>query len=230
MAAGNSTNITEEFGSYKKEQLWSYEIGSKAYLFDNRLFFSAAVFYIDASSWQENRILTDDEGRVLSTNLISSEAAMTSKGFEVELSGQLTDKISISLGLGYTDAKYQDYPFSTNKNLAGNSVYLIPKFDGYLGLTYQATEHWYIQADIQAIGKTPLNPEGTAERDNIYLGGFSAGYKTDNWSAAVYAENISNKRYAAGQAYLNFLFGDDGNFYSPLGSPRIIGVSAKMHF
>jgi iron complex outermembrane receptor protein len=230
VVAGNGADIANEFGSYDKEQLWSYEIGSKGYLFQNKLFFSVAAFYIDANTWQENRILTDAEGRVLSTNLISSDAAIKSQGLEAELSGYLTKKLSINLGFGYTDAQYKDYPFTSTQNLKGNSVYLIPKFDAYLGLIYRFTDHWYVQADLQAIGKTPLNPEGTAVRDKQYIGGLSAGYETDKWSVSINVENISNQRYAAGQAYQNFLFGDDGNFYAPLASPRMIGLAVKMTF
>lgn len=141
VAAGNGADIANEFGRYDKEQLWSYEIGRKGYLFQNKLLFSVAAFYIDASAWQENRILTDAAGRVLSTNLISSDAAIKSQGLEAELSGYLTEKLSINLGLGYTDAQYKNYPFTSTQNLKGDSVYLIQKFDAYLGLIYRMTDH-----------------------------------------------------------------------------------------
>ena len=92
------------------------------------------------------------------------------------------------------------------------------------------TDHWYVQADLQAIGKTPLNPERTAARDKQYIGGILTGYKTDKWSVSINIENISNQRYTARQAYQSFLFGDDGNFYAPLASPRMIKLALKMTF
>ena len=47
------------------------------------------------------------------------------------------------------------------------------------------TDHWYVQADLQAIRMTPLNPEGAAVRDKQYISGLSAGYETDKWSVSI---------------------------------------------
>ena len=230
VAAGKGTDIAERFGRYGKEEIWSYEIGGKGYLFDRRLFFSTAIFYINASSWQQNRVLTDAAGRVLSTNLITSAAAMDSRGLELELSAALSERLSLRAGFGYTDARYKDYPYTRARNFAGNKVYLIPEFDLNLSAEYALGEAWYLRANLQGTGPTPLNPEGSAVRGTLFTGGLTLAYEKENWSLALFVDNISNQRYAAGQAYRNFLFGNDGNFYASLAPPRVIGLSASLRF
>lgn len=230
VAAGNGSDIANRFGAYDKETLWSYELGVKTYFYDNRIFLSGAIFYIDAPSWQENRILTDDNGRVLSTNLISSAAAITSKGAELEISADVTDKLRVNLGVGYSDAEYKDYPFSSTQNLAGKKVYLIPEFDVNAAVSYSFSDNWTAYVNVTGTGETPLNPAGETVRDTLVVADAGVSYETGNWLGSVFIENITNKRYAAGQAYQNFLLGDDGNYYAPLAAPRIIGVKTEFKF
>ena len=101
------------------------------------MFVSSALFYIDAGSWQENRILTDDSGRVLSTNLITSDAELESYGFEIEIDAKFTEKLSVQAGFGYVHSEYKDLPFTSSQNLKGNDVPLIPEFDAAIGATYK---------------------------------------------------------------------------------------------
>jgi iron complex outermembrane receptor protein len=224
VAADQGSDIVNEFGPYGAEKLWSYEVGAKGHFMDGKMFASAAVFYIDAQSWQEYNILTAPNGQVLSTSLITSNAAIESKGFEIEVIASPTDALSIATGFGYIDATYSDYVFSPTQDFTDNKVKLVPEFDFTLNATYAFAEGWYLRSEAQAIGQTPLNRENTASRDTVWLFGVSAGYETEQWSIRGYAKNLTNERYAAGLAYLNFLFGDDGTFYAPLANPRVIGL------
>ena len=227
VAANNGSAIADQFGDYGKEELWSYEIGAKGYFFDSRLFATAAVFYIDAGSWQEYNILTGPDGAVLATTLITSNAAIESRGFEAELAYNSIDELTISAGFGYTDAEYSKYKFSANQDFKGNDVKLIPRFDFTLNATYEFANGWHLRGDSRAIGKTSLNKENTATRDSQWIFGLSAGYEIENWSVRAFVKNLTDERYAAGLAYQNFLFGDDGNFYAPLATPRVIGVEVN---
>ena len=230
VAADKGPEIAKKYGDYDDEELWSYELGAKSDLLNGKAFISAALFYIDASSWQEYNVLTDNKGRVLSTVLISSDAAIESKGFEVEFNAQVTDKLNIIAGFGYIDAKYSQYNFSESENYAGNKVKMVPKFDGSFSASYDLTDNWYVRSDVQALGQTPLHQDNSVMRDTQWLFGLSSGYQTENWSARLYVKNLSNERYAAGLAYKNFLLGDDGNNYAPLANPRVIGLDVDWSF
>ncbi len=230
LAAAATPALAQQFGEYDSEELWSYEVGTKGYLLDGSVFVSSALFYIDAGSWQENRILTDDSGRVLSTNLITSDAELESYGFEIEIDAKFTEKLSVQAGFGYVHSEYKDLPFTSSQNLKGNDVPLIPEFDAAIGATYNFTERLYVRADVNVTGETQLNTENTVRRGIIYLGNVAVGYDTSDWSISAFVENIGNQRYATGYAYSNFLFGNDGTFYSALNTPRIVGVRAKLNF
>lgn len=230
VAADKGPEIAAKYGTYDDEELWSYEFGAKSELFDGTAFISAALFYIDASSWQEYNVLTDSEGRVLSTVLVSSDAAIESKGFEIEFNAQATDNLQLIAGFGYIDAKYSRYHFSTNEDYSGNKVKMVPEFDFSLSANYDLTDHWYVRTDLQALGKTPLHQDNSVMRDTQWLFGLSTGYQTESWSARLYVKNLTNERYASGLAYKNFLLGDDGNDYAPLANPRVLGLDVDWSF
>jgi iron complex outermembrane receptor protein len=88
--------VTTDFSRYGAETLWSYEIGAKLELLDNRLLLSGAAFMIEADNWQEYNVLVNDQGQAISTNLITSNAAIRSRGFEVELTGKLSSHLDLS--------------------------------------------------------------------------------------------------------------------------------------
>lgn len=230
VAADKGPEIARKYGPYEKESLWSYEAGFKSDVFEGKGFLSAAMFYIDASSWQEYNILTAPDGSVLSTTLVNSDASIISKGVEVELSTEVMEDLSMTMALGYIDAQYQTYHFSANKNYSNNDVKMVPKFDLSLSGTYQIDEYWYARADVQALGKTPLNQANSDIRPTLWLLGMSLGYRGENWTARLFGKNLTNKRYAAGLSYTNFLFGNDGNAYAPLANPRIIGFELSRRF
>ena len=230
VAAENGPEIARRYGPYSEEELWSYELGAKSDLFDGKAFISGALFFIDAKSWQEYNALTTPDGKILSTILVNSDAAIESRGFELELHATPTDGLTLTAGLGYIDAEYSQYQFSPTLNYAGNKVKMVPEFDVTFSGSYDISDNWYVRGDVQGIGRTPLNQENTVTRDTQWLLGLSSGYQTDNWSVRVYAKNLTNERYASGLAYQNFLFGNDGNAYAPIANPRTLGAEFSWHF
>ncbi len=230
VAADKGPEIANRYGNYDDEELWSYELGAKSEIFNGKAFISAALFYIDASSWQEYSVLTDSEGRIISTVLVSSDAAIESKGFEVELNAQATDKLNIIAGIGYIDANYSQYQFSANEDYSGNKVKMVPEYDISFSASYDLNDNWFARADNQALGKTPLHQDNSVTREEQLILGLLTGYNTEHWSVRLYAKNLTNERYASGLAYKNFLLGDDGNDYAPLANPRIIGADFDLKF
>jgi outer membrane receptor protein involved in Fe transport len=48
----NTMSTDSEYDSYDSEELWSYEIGAKSQLLDNRLIVTGALFYMDIDDMQ----------------------------------------------------------------------------------------------------------------------------------------------------------------------------------
>ena len=45
----------------------------------------------------------------------------------------------------------------------------------------------------------------------------------------VFVENLTDVRRAAGMAFQNFAFGNDGNWYAPIDRPRQFGIELSAH-
>lgn len=96
---------------YDEESTWNYEIGAKARIAD-RFYIDAAAYYIDWTSQQ----LTLSEVYVQQTNGLPNSTAFIQnagksriKGFEIDMTGQLTDWLNIRLGYAFNDGKFKEF-------------------------------------------------------------------------------------------------------------------------
>jgi iron complex outermembrane recepter protein len=97
----NALGLTSVPNTYESDSLWSYELGAKDSLFDNRLSFQTSVYYIDWSGIQTT------------VNLPSCGAFYTanrgkaiSQGFDFQVAAIVVEGLKVSATLGYTDAYY----------------------------------------------------------------------------------------------------------------------------
>src|SRR3984885_611664 len=95
--------------TYESDSLWSYELGAKDSLFNNRLSFQASVYYIDWSGIQTT------------VNLPSCGAFYTanrgkaiSQGFDFQVAAIVVEGLKVSATLGYTDAYYPQATFGAS--------------------------------------------------------------------------------------------------------------------
>jgi iron complex outermembrane receptor protein len=92
--------------NFDPEEVLAYEAGFKSRLMNNRVELNAAVFYNDISDMQFS-IFLEGSGGAAST--VDNAGAATIKGFEVELTAQLSDGLRLSANYGYLDAKYDEF-------------------------------------------------------------------------------------------------------------------------
>lgn len=215
--------VTADFSRYGSETLWSYEVGTK-YQLDRDLLLSAAAFIIESGNWQEYNVLVDQAGRAISTNLITSNASIRSRGFELELTGKVTETVNITASFGYVDSDYTRFRFSDVQDFTGNKVKLVPEYDASFSASWRPLGGLFLRGELAATGRTPLNPENLAFQDAVVLLGAQIGWETEHWSARLYAENITDALVYTTSAYTNFAFGFDGTFYAGVGRPRVVGL------
>ncbi|MFC4254760.1 TonB-dependent receptor domain-containing protein [Croceibacterium xixiisoli] len=219
-----SSAVTGDFSRYGAETLWSYEVGTKLQLFDKRLLLSGAAFIIEAQDWQEYNVLVNDQGQVLSTNLITSNAAIRSRGFELEATGKVTPQIELHASFGYVDSKYTDYRFSATQDHTGNKVKLVPEYDASLAVSWRPWKGLLLRGEGNAAGKTYLNAENLAVQDPVLLLNAQIAWETDLWTVRFYVDNLTNRRVFTSSAYSNFAMGYDGTYYAGVGQPRVGGL------
>lgn len=214
---------------YRSESMWSYEFGFRLRSADGKLRGSGAVFQIDSDNWQEIRVLTDANGRPVSSDFIGSSASVRSRGVEVEANWRPSEALSLSGSFGYADSVYR-YLFNGTENLAGNRVKLVPEYDGNLTARYAHASGMFARASANFTGAMALDERSYRTQKATATLDLQVGYEKDRWSARLFADNITDERRMGGLGFENLTFGTDGNVYGSLEAPRIVGIEIERRF
>ena len=101
---------------------------------------------------------------------------MISKGVEFEFRFRATDALTLTGGLGVTDAYYDQYRFSEGQDFSGNDIPLTPKYDASLALQYDITDRVYANVHVNALGSSVLNVNNTAKQSSYRVVSTRVGY------------------------------------------------------
>ncbi|MEM9227928.1 MAG: TonB-dependent receptor, partial [Verrucomicrobiota bacterium] len=193
---------------------------------------------IDAENYQEITALLDEQGNVISTSLIASDAAIEDYGFEVEGNWYLTQTLSLTGNLGVTEAEYKEFSRLEAAQVVGNPVKLIPQYDANLALRYQHPSGFFLRGEVNFIGETPLdegnrtgftaNALDTQEAVEFY--GVQAGYETESWSLRVFGDNLTDVRRVNGTGFPNAVLPFDGLLNASIDTPRTLGVEVVLRW
>ena len=197
--AGGFNTLTQnkDLLKFDEETLISYELGYKGFLFDDRLFMSADIFYMDIDDMQVE-IAMPVSSRTI--KYIANAATATSKGLETEFTALLNKNLSIFAGLGVSEAKFKNYK-DTQCDYSGKTVPLAPKYTYNLGLQYRNLGY-FARADVYGFSKTYFDRENSHKQDSYNLVDLKLGYEFKNLDVYFYAKNIFNKRHDAMGGFL----------------------------
>lgn len=126
--------------AYDPEKTMNYEIGLKGAAWDGRLRYEAAAFYIDYSDrlFQINQVVPFVGLVATTTNIGSSR----NYGFEFSSTARLTRELTLSLGLGMTEAEWEDAVIlepntgDPNFDLNGMTAPFTPEYQASLSLDW----------------------------------------------------------------------------------------------
>ncbi|KAA8735726.1 TonB-dependent siderophore receptor [Acinetobacter qingfengensis] len=190
----------------------SYETGLKAVFFDEKLNASLSIFRTQQDNLAE---IIDGEHITINgqqVDVYRSVDGVTSKGFEIELDGEVTDNWNLSLGVAHFSAKdangnqVQTKSSRTTANLF--SKYQWDKFSLGGGLNYKSK--YYTDTNY-----------GRITQDAFVIANVMAAYQIDkNIKVQLNVNNIFDKEYYDG-------IGADGMVY---GTPRNATLSLKYDF
>ncbi|MDA5195044.1 TonB-dependent receptor [Govanella unica] len=220
-----------EIDSFDPEYVWSYEAGIKSEFLDHRLRLNGALYYNDYRNMQLTSLR--DVGGLIAT-VTENAGKSRVQGFEIELSAIPVEGLSVSGGVGYTDAKF--------KRLA-------PTATVTLDSRFPKIPEWTISGAVQydfAIGDLGMLSFGadishrssyyndvanskTSFESGVVLIGTRINYTSpDNrWMLSLFGTNLTDARYI-----INGLnsFGSFGTASADYGRPREWGVSLKARF
>jgi iron complex outermembrane recepter protein len=173
-ASFQALGLTSVPSTYESDSLWSYEVGAKDSLFDNRLSFQTSVYYIDWTGIQTT------------VNLPSCGAFYTanrgkaiSQGFDFQMAAILAEGLKVSANVGYTDAYYPLAQYGASVGGiaplligAGDKLPNVPPWSASMHLDYSRDigRVWdgaqsYFRLDYRWIDATPRGDPATVGYD-----------------------------------------------------------------
>lgn len=179
----------------------SYETGIKGEYFDGALNASLSVFRIEQDG------VAELDGKQISNpgqDAYRSADGVVSKGFEIDLAGQITDRLSLDFGIANfkaedaSGAKFNTKASRTTANLFAK--YLIDGFTLGGGLQYKS--EYYTGS-----GATQIT------QDAYTIANAMLGYKLNkNTNLQLNVNNIFDKEYYDGIGNNSMVYGDPRNF------------------
>jgi len=209
----NADSTDPEYDSYDSEELWSYEIGFKSQLLENRLIVNGAFFYMDIDDMQVTEQIAG-----LPWLYITNAATAVSYGAELEVQAKITPHFTMTANFGYTNIEFKEYQDALG-DYSDNKVPSVPEYTFAIGGQYRTGNGLYAGVDLIGIGKTYLDRINTYERDAYQLINAKIGYEAENWDIYLYGKNIFDEDYSReGETYI---------YYS---DPREIGAKLTCRF
>jgi iron complex outermembrane receptor protein len=110
-ASLQALGLTSVPATFTSDSLWSYEVGSKNRLLDNRLSIDGSVYWINWTNIQTNIQLPS-----CASNFTGNRGKAISKGFDLQIAAVVTDGLKLGVNVGYTDAYYPDAQYGAPNN------------------------------------------------------------------------------------------------------------------
>lgn len=162
-----------------------YEFGFKYQPIGAQWMINSAIYDIAES----NRIVYDTASSLYGKQL----GAVAIKGFEIELTGQLTENLKVVGGYSYTQAEYDD-----GSTINGNQIESIPEhlasMWGIWEFDQPYLKGWSVGAGVRYIGAS-WDDRNTIETPDVTLFDAMIAYEEENWRWSINGKNLEDKEY-----------------------------------
>lgn len=225
---------------FQEENLISYELGYKTEWMENRVRFNAAVFMNDYDDLQVSSFETTPDGNAI-LPVFANAGKAEIKGFEIELTALVGNRLTLNANLGYLDAEYKEY-FS-GVNAVTNQVVDVrdsrelvntPKWDGRIGGSYDielGNGTLSFLADVSYRSKTYLevNSSENLAQDSYSLVNAAVMFETfdEQWQFILGGKNLGDKEYRTHAFDLSAFPGVELGYYNP---PKTYSITANYRF
>jgi iron complex outermembrane recepter protein len=219
--------------TFDSDSLWSYEIGSKSRLLDNRLSLNVSAFHIDWKNIQQNVVLPES-GFDFETNAGRAKV----EGIEFEARLRALEGLTLSLGASWTRAVFAEdnaaLGFDDNDEVnahKGDAIQGVPKYSARLGAEYRFAPMAFGSAFVRGSAQWTGSSNGTVVKNSddyirpaYVTADASAGLSIDRWEFTVFAKNLTNNQRVIQTPSIQ---GVSQAYYL---RPRTIGVTAAYEF
>ena len=187
---------TPETATYAADTIENREIGLKG-AFGGRVEYTVSLYNI---AWDDVQTVTNCSALALTCYITAGNAE--SKGFETEITAQLTDSFRLSAGYTYTDASFKDVsPAIAAAGVSSGEVLPgTPESSGNLIGTYsrELNNGWWLDINGSfTYADDRLSGIGNNQQDIVLpaytLIDSSVSLSNDSWSATLFIDNLTDE-------------------------------------
>jgi iron complex outermembrane recepter protein len=185
----NSGNFTFGGGQTPPEDAQQFEIGAKSLMLDGKMAATVSVFSIKQSNVAVPDPLHLSGGCGGNGACYLSIPGVSSKGAELEVSGQITPQLGLRASYSFTDKK-SDTPDQLGVYFARHaaSLWATYRFSGEEG------QGWWVGTGVQARGaRNEGGPTDASNPGQVRID-LSGGYDAKNWALIGGVKNVANRR------------------------------------
>jgi outer membrane receptor protein involved in Fe transport len=217
--------------TFEPDSLWSYELGSKSRLLDNRVSLNLAAYYIDWKKIQQPVYLCC--GFDVETNVGNARTL----GLEAELRARVSPSLTLNLSGGLTRAEFAGdvpelgYEDGVPNVQEGDPVVGVPEYNFRLGGDYRFEllegMDSVLRMNAQWVGPSKgsiIKSDPDYNRPGYSTVDASWGVSLGNWDIALNIKNLSNNRTVLQRPNIQLV---NQAYYL---RPRTIGITASSAF
>lgn len=189
------------------EDVLSYELGTKAAFFHNRLDLSVALFYSDYRNYQATIANPVFNGVQQAGTVVTNAGRASIYGSEIELRARPVERLETSLSVSYLHTRFDTFENPTgaaSTNYVGDALPYAPSFTIRGGSTYRIPLHNH--ATVKLVGAVRYESSSFSEitstrdltkfPDQTYIDA-SVFYITpsQHWTYSVTSTNLAGRNY-----------------------------------
>lgn len=224
----------EETIAYKPEESWNYEVGTHLNLFDGKMHFDLALYYMQIRNQQLSIMEPNSNyGRIM-VNAGKSHSC----GLEATLRGRAIDN-ALDWGLAYafTNAKFDEYIYNTNPygsdvisegaSYDGNFVPFVPQH------TFSAMADYHfgkftLGANLAGQGKIWWDEANTYSQKFYATLGAHADYDFGLAVVSLWGRNLTDTKYNTFAVSSSAAGGT--RYFAQRANPLQVGLDLRVHF
>ncbi|NBC38164.1 TonB-dependent receptor [Novosphingobium sp. FSY-8] len=241
-----TVSLLESERSFGEEVNWTYEIGTKGSLLNNRLIYALSLFYID---WQKRQISATPANYVVTTvtaavpGIYVSGGAARSMGVELSATYKVTPKLTVNGSFAWQDARASngainpttssycdDVVCASSGNVAGNFLGNVPWLQGTLGADYRQPlgNGLTLFAGVDEVfrGKLYTDTTNTASIAPYALTNGRIGVEGGTWKAFIWGKNLLDHQYAESSFVVPSIY----QYNVSMGDRRTFGATVTFNY
>lgn len=209
---------------FDTEENWTYELGSKYTLLDNRLQLNTAIYYTDWEDMQLPALNSDNFG----THVVNVDGGADIWGLEIDGTYLLSDMVTLTAGYAYSDAEFKNDTFDGSvvsscgtdgslctigidsegrvaADVSGQTLGRVAEHQASVGLLLQGAFgggglDWYLQTNVNYQSENYARSINAMEYGERTLVDFRAAIYNEQYEIALWGKNIFDDEYASAQA------------------------------